>query len=314
MKKLDILKSFLVVALLFVQSAFGQATGSLIGTVEDATGALIPGVTVTVKNKATNQSRIVSTDESGRWTIPVLPVGVYTVIYEKQGFKKAVIEDVQVEAAVPRFVEVKLEVGEIETVVITTGEQPLVQAESPTIARQISGEEVTKVPTSTRSFTGLLASEAGVTADLSPVAVNSNGNISPSVNGTRTTSTSLYFNGIDATNISNNEGSLNDNIAPAPETLQEVKLQTALYDASTGRSGGGNFQLVTKQGGNKLSGTFYYYLQNKAFNANEFFLKESGNEKPKADRIETGFTLGGPFIKDRFFSSVVISLPKQIPV
>jgi hypothetical protein len=301
MKKLDILKSFLVVALLFVQSAFGQATGNLSGTVEDATGALIPGVTVTVKNKATNQSRIVLTDESGRWTIPVLPVGVYTVIYEKQGFKKAVIEDVQVEAAVPRFVEVKLEVGEIETVVVTTGEQPLVQAESPTIARQISGEEVTKVPTSTRSFTGLLASEAGVTADLSPVAVNSNGNISPSVNGTRTTSTSLYFNGIDATNISNNEGSLNDNIAPAPETLQEVKLQTALYDASTGRSGGGNFQLVTKQGGNKLSGTFYYYLQNKAFNANEFFLKESGNEKPKADRIETGFTLGGPFIKDRFF-------------
>ncbi|RMG09670.1 MAG: TonB-dependent receptor [Acidobacteria bacterium] len=293
--------SAFLIALLFVQVTFGQATGSLTGTVKDANGALVPGVAVTVTNKATNQSRTFLTDQEGRWTMPALPVGLYSVTYEKQGFKKAMIDNVEVEASVTRYVEVMLEVGQIETVVVTTGEQPLVQTESPTVVRQISGEEVTKVPTSTRSFTGLLASEAGVMADLSPVAVNSNGNISPSVNGTRTTSTSLYFNGIDATNITNNEGSLNDNIAPAPETLQEVKLQTSLYDASTGRSGGGNFQLVTKQGGNKLNGTVYYYLQNKAFNSNEFFLKQSGNEKPKSDRLETGFTIGGPFIKDRFF-------------
>lgn len=233
--------SVFFIALLFVQVAFGQATGSLTGTVKDANGALVPGVAVTVTNKATNQSRTFLTDQEGRWTMPVLPVGLYSVTYEKQGFKKAVIDNVEVEASVTRYVEVTLEVGQIETVVVTTGEQPLVQTESPTVVRQISGEEVTKVPTSTRSFTGLLASEAGVMADLSPVAVNSNGNISPSVNGTRTTSTSLYFNGIDATNITSNEGSLNDNIAPAPETLQEIKLQTSLYDASTGRSGGGNF-------------------------------------------------------------------------
>lgn len=102
-----------------------------------------------------------------------------------------------------------------------------------------------------------------MSADLSPVATNGNGNQSPSVNGTRTTATSLYFNGIDATNISTNEGSMSDNISPAPETLQEVKLQTSLYDASTGRSGGGNFQLVTRSGGNDLHGSVYGYLQNK---------------------------------------------------
>ena len=129
-----------------------------------------------------------------------------------------------------------------------------------------------------------MSSEAGVSAELSPVGVNGNGNQSPSVNGTRTTSTSLFFNGIDATNITSNEGALSDNIAPAPETLQEVKLQTSLYDASTGRSGGGNFQLVTKSGGNNFNGSAYYYLQNKEFNSNEFFLEESGNEKPKAER------------------------------
>ncbi|MCS6874450.1 MAG: TonB-dependent receptor [Pyrinomonadaceae bacterium] len=293
---------FLIIALLFsVQAVLAQALGSLSGVVKDPNDALIQGATVTVRNVATNLTRTVVTDEEGRWTIPSLPVGIYSITYEKEGFKKAVVENIEVEAVVPRKVEVRLEVGIAETVVVTTAEQPLVQTENATIARQISGEEITKVPTSTRSFTGLLSSEAGVSAELSPVGVNSNGNISPSVNGTRTTSTSLYFNGIDATNITSNEGTLTDNISPAPETLQEVKLQTSLYDASTGRSGGGNFQLVTKQGGNSLSGSVYYYQQNKAFNSNEFFLKESGNEKPKADRIEAGFTLGGPIVRDKAF-------------
>ena len=130
---------------------------------------------------------------------------------------------------------------------------------------------------------------------------NGNGNQSPSVNGTRTTSTSLFFNGVDATNITSNEGSLNGNIAPAPETLSEVKLQTSLYDASTGRSGGGNFQLITKSGTNQFHGSAYYYLQNEKFNANDFFFNKDGIDRPKARRNEGGFTIGGPIIKDRFF-------------
>lgn len=291
----------LVLGLMAATSAFGQASGSLTGHVTDPNGARVQGATVTVRNNSTNVVRTVVTDSEGRWSIPVLTVGVYTVTYEKDGFRKASADNVQVEASVPRTIEATLEVGALENVVTITSDQTLVQTESAAVARQISGEEVTKLPTSTRSFTGLLSSEAGVSSELSPVGVNGNGNISPSVNGTRTTSTSLFFNGIDATNITSNEGSLSDNISPAPETLQEVKLQTALYDASTGRSGGGNFQLVTKAGGNKFSGSVYYYLQNKAFNSNEFFLKESGNEKPRADRTETGFTIGGPIVKDRVF-------------
>lgn len=290
-----------VFVLLFSQAVFAQTAGSLSGTVSDPNGAVVQGASIVVRNSATNQARTAVTDAEGRWTLTALPVGVYTVTYEKEGFKKTVSENVAVEASVERAVEAVLEVGANDVIVTVTSDQPLVQSESAAVSRQITGEEVTKIPTSTRSFTGLLSAEAGVSSELSPVGVNGNGNISPSVNGTRTTSTSLFFNGIDATNITSNEGSLNDNISPAPETLQEVKLQTSLYDASTGRSGGGNFQLVTKSGGNRFTGSAYYYLQNKAFNANEFFLEESGNEKPKADRTETGFTLGGPIVKDRFF-------------
>jgi hypothetical protein len=281
--------------------AHAQVTGALSGTVQDPNGAVVPGATVTVKNDATNLTRTAVTNDEGRWTINSLPVGSYALSIEKEGFKKAASKEAPVEASVTRTVDITLEIGVSDVFVDVTSDLPLVQGDSATTARQITGEEVTKIPTSTRSFTALLSSEAGVSSELSPVGVNGNGNISPSVNGTRTTSTSLFFNGIDATNITSNEGSLNDNISPAPETLQEVKLQTSLYDASTGRSGGGNFQLVTKSGGNQLSGSAYYYLQNKAFNSNEFFLEQAGVEKPKADRTETGFTIGGPIKKDKFF-------------
>jgi len=290
-----------IFALALAPAVFAQVTGGLSGTVKDQNGDVIPGVNITLKNTATNITRTAVTNDEGRWTATTLPVGIYGINYEKQGFKKSASNGAEVEASVTRAIEVTLEVGASDVFVDVTADDPLIQATSATTSRQITGDQVTKMPTSTRSFTGLLSSEAGVSGELSPVGVNGNGNISPSVNGTRTTSTSLFFNGIDATNITSNEGSMTDNISPAPETLQEVKLQTSLYDASTGRSGGGNFQLVTKQGGNKFSGSAYYYLQNKAFNSNEFFLKEAGVEKPRADRTETGFTIGGPLIKNKLF-------------
>ncbi len=284
-------------AVLIAQSSMGTLTG----VVHDPNGANLPGAVVTVKNLATGATRTVVANTEGRWTIAALAVGPYEVTYELDGFKKLIRDRVDVEAAIPRTLEDKLEIGEVGAVVNITEGAALATPETATTFRQLSAEELVAVPTSTRSFTQLLSTEAGVSTELSPVLTNGNGNQSPSVNGTRTTSTSLFFNGIDATNITTNEGSLNDNIAPAPETLQEVKLQTSLYDASTGRSGGGNFQLLTKQGGNSFNGSAYYYLQNEKLNANDFFFNKEGIAKPKAQRNEVGFTLGGPIIKDKFF-------------
>ena len=245
--------------------------GTLTGVVTDPNGANLPGVSVVVKNLGTGATRTAITDSDGHWTLPGLPVSTYEVAYEITGFKRLVRDRVEVEASVPRTLEDKLEIGEIGAVINITEGAALITPETSTVARQLSSEQLVQVPTSTRSFTQLLSAEAGVSSDLSPVLTNGNGNQSPSVNGTRTTSTSLFFNGVDATNITSNEGSLNGNIAPAPETLSEVKLQTSLYDASTGRSGGGNFQLVTKSGANQFNGSVYYYLQNEKFNANDFF-------------------------------------------
>ena len=100
-----------------------------------------------------------------------------------------------------------------------SGDAALLTATTSATSRSLTAAELQAVPTSTGSFTHLLSSEAGISADLPPVLTNGTGNISPSVNGTRTTSTSLFFNGIDATNLTSNEGSLSDNIAPASDTL-----------------------------------------------------------------------------------------------
>ena len=299
---------FSILLTLLIFSTFQLATfaqsgtvGSLTGVVKDPNGANLPGVSVAVRNLGTGATRTTVSGEDGHWTLPALPIGSYELTYETTGFKKLVRDRVEVEASVPRTLEDKLEVGEIGAVINITEGAVLITPETATVARQLSSEQLVEVPTSTRSFTQLLSTEAGVNTELSPVLTNGNGNQSPSVNGTRTTSTSLFFNGIDATNITTNEGSLNDNIAPAPETLQEVKLQTSMYDASTGRSGGGNFQLVTKTGANSFSGNVYYYLQNEKLNANDFFFNKEGIDRPKARRNEGGFTVGGPIVKDRFF-------------
>ncbi len=246
---------FALMALLgLTGAALAQAgpTGSLSGTVHDPTGASVSGAKITAVHTETRFSRTAKADAEGRWNLVVLPVGAYKVTIEATGFKKAVA-DVAIEAAVPRVLDFKMEVGEVSVEVNITDAAPLVTPTTATTFRQLNAEELTKVPTSTRSFTHLLSAEAGVSSDLPPVLTNGNGNISPSVNGTRTTSTSLSFNGIDATNITSNEGSLANNIAPAPETLsggQTANQSVRRLDRAFGRR---QLSTVTKSGGNQLT-------------------------------------------------------------
>ncbi|HET9358106.1 MAG TPA: carboxypeptidase-like regulatory domain-containing protein [Vicinamibacterales bacterium] len=290
---------------LFVDStparAQGSPTGTLSGSVIDSSGAVLPGVTVIATGAKTGLTQQTISGGAGDWRIPGLPLGVYDVSFELDGFKKLVRSGVTVEASTIRSVPVTLEVGGLTETVQVTGDAALLNITTSATARSLTNAELESVPTSTGSFTHLLSSEAGVSADLPPVLVNGTGNISPSVNGTRTTSTSLFFNGIDATNLTTNEGAMSDNISPAADTLEEVKLQTSMYDASTGRSGGGNFQLVTRSGTNTLRGTAGFTFQHEGMNANDFFYEKDGIDKPKARRDEGGFTVGGPIRQNRFF-------------
>ena len=292
-----------VLSLLISMSAWAQTgpTGGLSGTVKDPTDAAVPDAAVEIKNTETGLSRKAKSNAEGHWEVRFLPTGRYQVQIEANGFQKLIQTDLLVEAAVLANIPARLQVGPLTEAVTVVGEVPLIAINTATTSRQIDTRELLQVPTSTRSFTHLLSAEPGVSSDLPPALVNGTGNISPSVNGLRTTSNSIQFNGIDATNLSSNEGSLTDNISPAPETLEEVKLQTSLYDASVGRSGGGNFQLITRSGTNELHGSAYTFIQNEAFNANDFFYNRDGIDKPRARRYEGGFTGGGPILKDKIF-------------
>jgi Carboxypeptidase regulatory-like domain/TonB dependent receptor len=295
--------ALLVCVLADAGSAAAQSgpTGTLNGRVMDQSQAAVPGVSVTATNAATNDSRVAVTNSDGVYRLAALAVGTYQLTFQLDGFKSVRQTDVLVEAAVPRTIDVHLEVGGLSEQVTVTGDSLVLQNTTPTVARRLSSEELTSVPSSTRSFTHLLTATAGVSADLPPVASNDTGAISPSVNGTKQTSNSVLYNGIDITSMLSNTGTLDEGLSPAPETIEEVKLQTSLYDASTGRSGGGNFQLVTKSGANGLSGALYAFGQHEQFNANDFFFDKHGIDKPKMRRVESGFTFGGPLRRDRAF-------------
>lgn len=282
-------------------SAQSGPSGALNGRIVDQSRAAVPGAAVTAVNTATNESRTTISSEEGLYTIAGLPVGTYELVVELDGFKTVRRRGILVEAAVPRTVDVTMEVGGVSEQVVVVAESPILQNTTPTVTRRLSAAEIAAVPSSTRNFTHLLTATAGVSADLPPVGGNDTGAISPSVNGTRQTSNSVLYNGVDITSMLSNTGSLDEGLAPAPETIEEVKLQTSLYDASSGRSGGGSFQLVTRSGSNAFSGSGYGFGQHERFNANDYFFEKHGIDKPEMRRVETGLTFGGPLRRDRAF-------------
>ena len=292
----------------------GANTG-LTGRVADPNGASIVGATVTLTKVDTGERRTVKTNSDGDWEARFLSPGTYRLVFEGQGFKKLARDGVTVTTAEMVVVNVRLEVGALDQVVEVTANAEMGSSGSATIVRTLDRKELEGLPTSARNFTQLLVIEPGVSADISELLSNDNASISPSVNGARTTNNSFVFNGVDVTNllccnsringsrgtIDEGGGTLSRNIAPALETLQEVKLQTSLYDAATGRNGGGNFQLVSKSGTNGLHGSVYHFFQNDKLIANDFFFNRSGLDRPILRRNEGGGTIGGPIIKNKTF-------------
>jgi hypothetical protein len=293
--------SALVMSMPASTAAQNSPTGTVSGRVVDQSQAAMPGVTVTTVHAATNEVRTGVTNAQGLYHLQALPVGTHSLTFQLEGFKLVKRAGVLVEAAVSRHIDVQLEIGGLSEQVTVVADTPILHRTTPTVARRLSSEEITSVPSSTRNFTHLLTATAGVSADLPPVGSNDTGAISPSVNGTKQTSNSVLYNGVDITSMLSNTGTLDEGLAPAPEVIEEVKLQTSLYDASTGRSGGGNFQLVTRSGSNAFTGSIYTFGQHDRFNSNDFFFDKNGIDKPKMRRMENGFTAGGPLRRDRSF-------------
>src|SRR5262245_27848665 len=196
-----------LVVLIFLVTlrVFAQQTdnGGLRGKVVDPNGAIVPGATVTVKNPARGVTRTVQTNESGEWSVAVLPLGDYQVQAMMAGFQP-VMQKITVAASVTGEILLVLGISQsAEVIVMERDDITLVLTQQgSTTGTQITGKRVEELPVANRSTLGTLALDSSVAADISNPLDNGNGNPEASVNGTRTTSQTQLFNGIDATNFS----------------------------------------------------------------------------------------------------------------
>lgn len=274
-------------------------TGQLSGTVVDANGAVVAGATVKLTSLATSQERDVVTNDSGGFAFTLLPAGSYKVEISASGFRSVLVDEVRVNVTQTTTLAIHLDAATVSGMVTVNADTPLVQQESSQVGRVVEEQTIRQLPLPTRNFQQLLTLSPGTSASVSNNTELGRGDSIITVNGQRTTSNNVRINGIDANSIGTNS---TPNIAvPATDSLQEFIVQTSLYDASQGRNAGGNVEAITKSGGGAYHGNAYYFLRNKALNANDFFLNAARRPKPVLTRNQFGGTLGGPVVKDRLF-------------
>ncbi len=280
----------------FAQS---QTTGGIAGTVKDPTGAVIIGAQVTVTSLATAERRETTTDDAGNYAVSLLPPGTYRVSVTANGFKRVEVESVRVVITETFTLDVNLEVGAITEEAVISAAGSLIQTGGPQLGRVVDSRTVSELPLATRNFTQILALSPGTFAALPDNTALGRNSQNISVNGARRTQNNFETNGIDANQLINN--SAGAVAVPAPETIQEFKVQTSLYDATFGRGAGGSVQAVTRSGTNAFHGAAYEYFRDDAFNANNPFLKAAGVKRPTLQSNIFGGLLGGPIKTDRSF-------------
>src|SRR5882672_671594 len=280
-------------------SAQSQTTGRIAGTVKDQNGAVIVGAEVTVVSRATGDERKITSDREGNYAVALLPPGTYRIRITANGFDSAVFNTVKVAITETTLVEANLTVAGVTADPVVVRIASLIQRDGPQLGRTVDARAVSELPLATRNFTQILGLSPGTSTELPDNGAVGRNSQSISVNGARATQNNYQINGVDANNIRNNNAV---RVAvPAPETIQEFKVQTSLYDATFGRSAGGNIQAVTRSGANDFHGASYEYFLNDALNANNPFLKAAGVRRPALKRNIFGGLLGGPIKRNKAF-------------
>ena len=291
-------RSFLSVAvvLLLAVSAAGQSTtGTITGTVSDVTGAVLPGVEVTVINVGTNLTRNLITNESGNYTAPQLPLGAYRVEALLPGFQTAVRSGITLNVDERARIDLVLQVGQVTEVVEVTAEAPLIQTEDSAVGMVIDRQKIQELPLNGRNFESLTL--------LIPEAVTSQQGSHLGARGGVTIAgldehyQSYYIDGVD------NVDTIIRLFAyrPSIDAIEEFKVLSSGYAAEFGRNAGAVINVTTRSGTNEFHGALFDYHRNKALNTSTKFAKEAGLEKEGFLRNQFGGTLGGPIVPDRMF-------------
>ena len=290
-------------AVLFVVSAGMVAaqftTASLGGTVTDATGAVVPGAQVTVRNVNTGLELNTSTGPTGAYLFSRLPVGSYELTVENEGFQTYVQAGIGLTVNQVATQDVTLQLGQVTEQVTVESQAELITTRTATVGQLIDQRRVVDLPLNGRSAQSLLYLSIG-TVDLTDryCNVNCHGGVYPtqaeaSVNGSGPAQVNYQ---LDATG--HNDTYININLPfPNPDSLQEFNLQSSNFTAEYGNAAGGVVNIVTKSGTNEVHGSLFHFLRNGKLNARNFFAPEQDVLK----RNQFGASIGGPIVKDKLF-------------
>jgi hypothetical protein len=284
------------------------ATGGIAGIVTDATGAVVGNAKITVTGESTGDSRTGTSSSNGSYVVPLLPPGTYTVRASQTGFKELVRPGVTVHVTETAVANLQLTVGVPSEIVTVSSEAELLDTHDPALGKVTNELIVSSLPLVTRNYTQIIGLSPGVATEVTNAAELGRGSGSEaigasgfSVHGGPTNDNNYQVNGVEVNDLMGS-GSFSGGIAvPNPDTIQEFKVQTGQYDASYGRNAGANVDLVTKRGTNAIHGTAFEFFRNDVLNANDYFLKQSGQPRPVIKQNQFGGSLGGPIVKDKLF-------------
>ena len=272
-----------------------ETTGTISGRILDPSSAPIAAATVKLSDTQTGFQRSIRTGNEGTFVAPLLPPGRYSLRVDQPGFAAFVRDGITVNVTEKLFVDIKLSVEAVEQSIAVTDTAPLVQSESATQGRVISGQTLRSLPLATRNYTQLLALTAGVSQALTNADTVGLGNVNPNVNGLRAGSNNFLMDGLTA------HGALNNSPAnigsPALDFLAEFKVLTSLFSAEYGKQAGSVVNVVTRSGSNELHGSMWEFFRNTKLNARNFF----GTRRGQNNQNQFGFTLGGPILLPKIY-------------
>src|SRR6266404_2555745 len=291
--------------MLIASAVLAQTTGTITGTVTDATKAVAPNVKVMALSRTSGERRETTTNSTGQYTFPFLPPGDYELEFSLPGFT-TVVEKATLSVTERIGVDAMLKPSAVSERVEVSAAGPLLQTESAAQGRVVEGKTLKDLPLATRNFTQLLSLTGGTSSALNNAGALGRGTQIISSSGARTTSNAIQIDGVDSVNIHTNSASdngvgSNGILVPSPEAVQEFKVQTTLYDAQSGRSGGANVALVTKSGSPEFHGSLFEFFRNNKLNANSFFFNTTGTPRATLNQNQYGGTLGGPLRRNKTF-------------
>jgi hypothetical protein len=305
MKNCVALFAFAVLVFATILSAQSDLS-SITGLVKDTSGSVIPNAKVTVRNEATGVERTVQSNDNGVFTVTSIPSGLYTVIVEAQGFKKFQKTNNKLDANLPLAVDVDLTVGAVTEVVDVVANAQRIQTETATVGKLVDETTIKSTILNGRNPILLAAIKPGVRAGGSLAGFSfglTNGGFA--MNGSRSQDNVIFVDGAVAVRTRSNGTSIG---APDVDTVQEMQIMTANYNAEYGRSGGGQIRVVTKSGGQQFHGNVYEYFRNSAMDANTWTRNRSPfeylNSGPQPLRFnQFGWNFGGPVFIPKLFNN-----------